>query len=269
MTRTSRPVVSPDGKWILYSVSEPNYDPAKASSDLWIVAPDGTGTTAAADRRRATRSRAPPGRPIHRRSPSAPRREGDTRRTDLRDRPVAAGEARRITASATGASSPRWRPDGKAILFESPVRSGPPPDKSTARAFDAMPVRYWNTWLDGAKPHVFVQEIDGLRWTGSPALDSPRSRGSTASSAATAPTRTLQAVWAPDGQEIVFAAATNRDAMMREGVSAALYRVRLGARAGCGDAERRVVHRAGFSPDGRVADGQDRRRTPWGRSSTT
>src|SRR6476619_7085158 len=41
MTRTSRPVVSPDGKWIVYNVSEPNYDPAKASSDLWIVAPDG------------------------------------------------------------------------------------------------------------------------------------------------------------------------------------------------------------------------------------
>jgi iron(III) transport system permease protein len=36
MTRTSRPVVSPDRRWILYSVSEPNYDPAKANpfSDL-------------------------------------------------------------------------------------------------------------------------------------------------------------------------------------------------------------------------------------------
>ena len=41
MTRTSRPVVSPDGRWIVYNVSEPNYDPAKATSDLWIVAPDG------------------------------------------------------------------------------------------------------------------------------------------------------------------------------------------------------------------------------------
>src|SRR6187401_879043 len=41
MARTSRPVVSPDGKWVVYNVAEPSYDPAKATSDLWIVAPDG------------------------------------------------------------------------------------------------------------------------------------------------------------------------------------------------------------------------------------
>ena len=72
------------------------------------------------------------------------------------------GAATRVTNATAGASNPRWRPDGKAILFESPVRSGPPADKSTARAYDAMPIRFWNTWLDGSKPHVFVQEIGGL-----------------------------------------------------------------------------------------------------------
>src|SRR5687768_2767178 len=41
MARTSRPVVSPDGKWIVYNVTEPSYDPAKTIADLWIVAPDG------------------------------------------------------------------------------------------------------------------------------------------------------------------------------------------------------------------------------------
>src|SRR5262245_65676177 len=52
MTRTSRPVVSPDGRWIVYNVSQPSYDPAQASSDLWIVAPDG-----AAPPRRLTSSK--------------------------------------------------------------------------------------------------------------------------------------------------------------------------------------------------------------------
>src|SRR4030095_6162726 len=41
MTRTGRPAVSPDGRCILYSVTQPSYDPAQTSSDLWIVAPDG------------------------------------------------------------------------------------------------------------------------------------------------------------------------------------------------------------------------------------
>ena len=33
MARTSRPVVSPDGKWIVYNVTEPSYDPAKTTAD--------------------------------------------------------------------------------------------------------------------------------------------------------------------------------------------------------------------------------------------
>ena len=32
---------------------------------------------------------------------------------------VGGGEARRLTSVATGAANPHWRPDGKAILFES------------------------------------------------------------------------------------------------------------------------------------------------------
>src|ERR1700735_4268067 len=39
--RVGNPVVSPDGKWVLYSVMEPSYDPDKAVSDLWLVPADG------------------------------------------------------------------------------------------------------------------------------------------------------------------------------------------------------------------------------------
>lgn len=92
-----------------------------------------------------------------------------------------------------------------------------------------MPIRYWNIWLDGAKPHVFVQEIDGLPavdWLAGTRLAAlPGFDGVFAGEGAT---RTLQPVWAPDGREIVFAAAANRDAMMREQVPSALYRVKFG-----------------------------------------
>src|SRR5688572_18154594 len=36
------PVPSPDGKWAVFSVAEPSYDPAAAVSDLWIVPADGS-----------------------------------------------------------------------------------------------------------------------------------------------------------------------------------------------------------------------------------
>ena len=37
MKRVGAPVVSPDGKWTVFSVTEPSYDESKTVSDLWIV----------------------------------------------------------------------------------------------------------------------------------------------------------------------------------------------------------------------------------------
>src|SRR5215472_3450436 len=41
MKRVGAPVLSPDGKWAVYSVNEPSYEPDKAVSDLWLVSTDG------------------------------------------------------------------------------------------------------------------------------------------------------------------------------------------------------------------------------------
>src|SRR5580704_14402796 len=41
MKRVGAPVVSPDGKWVVYSVLEPAYETDKAVSDLWVVPTDG------------------------------------------------------------------------------------------------------------------------------------------------------------------------------------------------------------------------------------
>jgi hypothetical protein len=42
MKRVGAPLPSPDGKWVIYSVTEPSYDEKEVSSDLWLVASDGT-----------------------------------------------------------------------------------------------------------------------------------------------------------------------------------------------------------------------------------
>ncbi len=39
--RVGAPIVSPDGKWVVFSVSEPSYDPLKDVTDLWVVPADG------------------------------------------------------------------------------------------------------------------------------------------------------------------------------------------------------------------------------------
>src|SRR5215467_16234619 len=53
MKRVGAPVVSPDGKWVVFSVIEPSYDPEKEVSDLWLV-----GTEAGAAPRRLTHTKA-------------------------------------------------------------------------------------------------------------------------------------------------------------------------------------------------------------------
>ncbi len=42
MKRVGAPVASPDGKWAIFSVREPSYDPKQEVSDLWIVPVDGS-----------------------------------------------------------------------------------------------------------------------------------------------------------------------------------------------------------------------------------
>src|SRR4029453_15928403 len=45
MKRVSSPVLSPDGRWAVFSVTEPSYVTSNQISDLWIVSTDGRGPT--------------------------------------------------------------------------------------------------------------------------------------------------------------------------------------------------------------------------------
>src|SRR5450755_1567776 len=56
MKRVGAPSLSPDGKWVVYSVLEPSYEADKSVSDLWLVATDGLKPP-----RRITNTKAPEG----------------------------------------------------------------------------------------------------------------------------------------------------------------------------------------------------------------
>jgi len=226
MKRTTEPVVSPDGRSIVFILTEPDYDPAKQVVDLWIVPSDGSSPA-----RRLTSTRAPEAGPVW--SPDGTklafvtRREGDES-PQVYVMPMGGGEAQRITSVPGGAASPQWRPDGKAILFESdfdPIAAERRQRKSTARIYEAMPVRFWNAWLDERKPHIFTQElregaqpVDVLK--GSKLAESPGFGGVFNPLAGG---QSLQAVWAPDGKSVVFAAYVNRNEMMSAQLYSALF----------------------------------------------
>src|SRR5262245_31884139 len=226
MKRTGEPVPSRDGKWVAFSLTEPDYDGAKTVTDLWIVATDGS----AGPRRLTTTRGSESGvdwSPDSRRIAFSTRREGDEA-PQIYILPLDGGEAQRVTTLASGALGPKWRPDGRALLFESMVKGKRlAPAKSSARVYDTFPIRFWNYWLDESSPHIFVLELDGK--TPSDLLAGTALANSPGFSGVPNPLgsdRSLQPVWSPDGKEIVFAANANLHETMRVEPESHLYRTR-------------------------------------------
>jgi dipeptidyl aminopeptidase/acylaminoacyl peptidase len=147
------------------------------------------------------------------------------------------GEARRLTSVSTGASRPKWRPDGRAILFQSRVYPNAPDDeankkaaaehkarKYNVRAYDHFPVRYWNEWLDERQPTLLVQSIDS---DSAKDVLSPTALAHESGfyGAETDTSVTLDPLWSPDGREIVFVATIERWNAAFDHVHEHLYRM--------------------------------------------
>jgi dipeptidyl aminopeptidase/acylaminoacyl peptidase len=265
MKRVGAPVVSPDGRWAVFSVTEPAYDAARQISDLWLV-PAGGG----APPRRITFTKGEESgvawSPDSRSLAFSARREGDDAAQIYLLDLAAGGEARRVTSLSTGARAPQFSPDGTRLLFTSAVYPGAPDDeanqkiaaerkarKYSARVYDGFPIRYWDKWLDDARTHLFVQAVEagakardllaGSRLAGEPGFGGTE----------TVSGEEIRAAWAPDGRSIVFAATTNRNAAAYAPVTTQLFEV-----AATGGEPRRLTQggdlysRPAFDPQGKA-----------------
>jgi len=255
--------VSPDGRWIVAAVSEPAYDDEQKRSDLWIVPADG-GTPP----RRLTSGKGSEGDPAwspdSRRLAFSAKREGDeAAQVYLLD--LGGGEAQRVTDWPGGAKSPRFSPDGRSLLFVGPSHPGALTDednrkaaaelkarKYNVRAYDSFPIRHWDRWLDGLRPTLVVQTVDGggagaRDLLAGSALRRERGYGGRLGNEG----ETLDAAWTPDGTGVVFAATALRHEAARAEVSLSLWLV-----GATGGEPRRLTGDEGdysapeFTPDG-------------------
>jgi dipeptidyl aminopeptidase/acylaminoacyl peptidase len=233
MPRVSAPVVSPDGQWVVFTLTEPSYNEADQKSDLWLVS---TGGGAAPRRLTATKGSESGAAwtPDSRRILFSAKREGDEA-AQIYVLDLAGGEAQRITSLSTGASDPKVSPDGKHLLFVSRVYPGAKDDaenqkiaaerkarKYNARVYETFPIRNWDRWLDDMQTHLFVQPVDG--GTARDLLAGTRlvaEKGYGGASASGGDT--LQPVWSPDSQSVVFTATVNRTAAAYTDVVTHLY----------------------------------------------
>lgn len=264
MTRVGTPTVSPDGRQVVFSVTEPAYDAKEQSSDLWIVPVDGDAPPRQLTQTKGSESGVD-WSPDGTRLVFAAKREGDEASQlyllDLKT----GGEAQRLTDLTLGARSPQWSPDGTQVLFVSDVYPGATDEaankqaakerkerKYSARAYESFPIRHWDRWLDDKRPHLFVVAVNGT----DPARDllagtklalQPGFGGQLGNA-----DEGLAATWTPDSQAVVFTATTGRDQAARAEVQQDLYVVTLaGGEPRQLNADHDNYGRPVFSPDGK------------------
>lgn len=256
------PVVSPDGNWVVMSVTEPSYTEAEQVSDLWIVPADGSAKPRRLTATKAGESGAAWSWDSKKIAFSA-RRDGDES-PQIYVLDLSGGEAQRVTNLSTGASAPLWSPDGKWIAFQSQVYPGALDDeankkiaaerkarKYNARVYEGFPIRYWDRWLDDKQVHLFVTPADG----GKPKdllAGTSLVKENGYSGVAALNSFELQPTWTPDSQALVFAATTERNRAAYAEVRSQLYQVA----AGGGDPVRLTsgsdsYAKPAFSPDGK------------------
>jgi dipeptidyl aminopeptidase/acylaminoacyl peptidase len=263
--RVGAPILSPDGKWVLFPVTNPAYDEKDQTSDLWLVPSDGSAKPRQLTFTKAAESGAtfsPDGRRIA----FGAKREGDEQ-SQIYLLDLGGGEAQRVTNVSTGAGSPSFSPDGTKLLFTSTVFPGALDDeankkaakeekdrKTKVRIYDHFPIRNWDRWLDEKQVHLFVQPIgpdakakDVL--AGTKLVASPGFGGTGGGEGRDA----INGEWSPDGQWIVFAATSERNTAAFAEVGYDLYRVSVN-----GGEPESIAHTAGgygsptFSPDGKT-----------------
>ena len=176
LKRIGEPSVSPDGKWVAFSAVDVNLEANTKTPHLWIV-PITSG-----DAKRLT-PESGSGEDRLRFSPDGKRvlfesakdgssqiyvQDFDTTNGSL------AGDAKKVTSISTEASGSMWSPDGKSILFVSPVWPDCNDDacnkakdeekaksKVKAKVFTQLMFRHWTSYFDGKYSHLFLVSSDG------------------------------------------------------------------------------------------------------------
>ena len=168
MKRISDPQVSPDGKWVLFTLRTTDFEANKGRTDLWVVGVDGKGlrqltNDPAAD----TGGRwSADGKSIYFTSTRS-------KSSQIWKLSPSGGEPAQVTALPLDVANIVLSRDGKSLAFSMEVFPGKSIDetkqqleeraanKATGRVYDSLFIRHWDTWADGRRNHIFVMPIDG------------------------------------------------------------------------------------------------------------
>jgi dipeptidyl aminopeptidase/acylaminoacyl peptidase len=168
MHRVAEAELSPDGKWVAYTVATPDLDANRNATNLWM-APAAGGE--AIQLTRTGKDSSPKWSPDGKAIAFLSARSGDSQVYLLS---MDGGEAHPLTKLSTGADLVKWSPDGKTIAFTSSVYPDCKDDecnkkrndekeknKVKAHVTEKLLYRHWTHWNDGPHAHLFVMPSDG------------------------------------------------------------------------------------------------------------
>jgi dipeptidyl aminopeptidase/acylaminoacyl peptidase len=157
------PVVSPDGKHVVFTVRRFTFDKNKAWSELWVMSPDGSNM------RRLTSDHNDASPTFARDSKKIIFVSDRDKRQELYVVSVNGGSPKRLTNIPMGVSNPLMSPDGNYIAVTSNVypECGANEDcnrkiaaglQGTLRVHvaESLLYRHWNSWSDGAYAHILL-----------------------------------------------------------------------------------------------------------------
>jgi dipeptidyl aminopeptidase/acylaminoacyl peptidase len=242
----SDPQLSPDGKWVAYTVSTPSLQDNRNVARVW-VAEVATGKS-----RQLTAG--PPSA-----SDRQPRWSPDGKTLafiSTRDSgaqiwvlPIAGGDARKVSHLDDGASDPVWLPDGSGLLVVSDIKWPPHQEiderngayPTEARIWTGLMWRHWDDFRAGKRQHLFRVEVASGTATDLTPIDRDAPAIATSGDGDVAVS--------PDGREIVV--AMHGDSVVADNTNVDLFVV------GSGGMLRPITTNAGadntprYSPDGK------------------
>ena len=211
MHRVAEPQISPDGKWVAYTVATPDMDANRNAGNIWIVPAAGGNSLQLTQ---SGHDSSPVWSPDGKTLAFLSSREGTSQVFLLS---MDGGEAHALMHLSTGADIVKWSPDGKTIAFTSSVYPDCKDDacnsardaekeknKVKAHVAEQLLYRHWTHWNEGKRSHLFVVPVDA----GSAPRDltpganydvPPDERGGPE-----------DINFSPDGKEICFTAVTDK-----------------------------------------------------------
>ena len=164
IANVSDPQISPDNKWIAFTITQTDLSNNSFDSDIWLVSIDGGMPIKITNSPHLDHSPrwAPDGRSIA----FISNRTGIANIWIIQ---VSGGEATQLTHSKTHLSSPIWSKTGDALLCLSRIdptdgsnRENPYAEElpnSRARTINSLLFRQWNRWLGDRRNHLFLASL--------------------------------------------------------------------------------------------------------------